>query len=146
MPGTGVAGFVFVIRSANGSQVDEFGISAAGDEALPCSFRGRDVTYADGLSEIVSAADGHNEGGNLLVSQTSEMAVNGAVSAEDEHGFGLIGGVEFVAGEKIDARQLKGPEVMWLGVRSQQSNGAHRVTFAYGREKNKMCVVARSLP
>ena len=65
--------------------------------------------------------------------QAAEMPVDGAVPAEDEHGLRLIGGVELIAGEKVDARQLKGPDVMFPGMRSQQSNGAHRATFAQGR-------------
>ena len=62
--------------------------------------------------------------------QAAEMTVYGAVSAKNQDRLRLIGRIEFVAGEKIHALQFEGTDVMFFGVRSQQSNGAHRATFA----------------
>jgi hypothetical protein len=63
--------------------------------------------------------------------------MDGSVSAEDQDGVGLVVGVEFVAGENIDARQLELPDVMLFRDGSQQSDGAHRATVAYRKRKAK---------
>ena len=69
------------------------------------------------------------------------MAMDSPVAAENEGCLGLIGGIELVAGKKIDTRQLEGPDVVLLGMRSQQGNGAHRATFAQEVGKNKIRVL-----
>ena len=76
--------------------------------------------------------------GNLLQRQSAKMPMDGPVAAEDQRGVGLIGGIEFVAGKEVDARHLELPDVVVLGMKSQQGNGAHRATFAQATMKNKM--------
>ena len=96
-----------------------------------------DILDADGLREVVGTAQRNNEGGNLFPHQPAKVTVNGAVAAEDQCGVGLVGGIKFVSGKQIDARQLEGPDVMLFRVRSKQGDGAHRVTFAQERRKSK---------
>ncbi len=97
---------------------------------LPGAYCRRDILDADGLSEIVRAADGNDQSWNLFMCKPAEMTVYGAVSAKNQDRLRLVGRIEFVAGEQIHALEFEGAEVMFFGVRSQQSNGAHRATFA----------------
>ncbi len=63
--------------------------------------------------------------------------MDSAVASEDERCVRLIGGIKFVAGKQVDARQLEALNVMRFGVRSKQGDGAHRATFAQPRRKSK---------
>ena len=114
-------------------------VVAGSAETLPRRQRLRTLSDADGLREVVGAAQGNDERWNLLQRQSAEMAMDGAIAAEDQRRVGLVGGIEFVAGKQVDARHLEGPDVMRFGVRSEQGDGAHRATFAQRRRKSK-CV------
>src|ERR1700733_1403363 len=101
-----------------------------GAKSLPCVFRCRDGLDADGLSEIVRASDRNDKSWNLLMRKAPKMTVYGAVAAKNQDSLRLIGRIEFVAREKIHALQFEGADVTFFSVRSQQSNSAHRATFA----------------
>ena len=79
----------------------------------------------------------NNERRNLLQRQSAKMAMDGAVAAKDERRVRLVGGIEFVAGEQVHTRQLKSPDVLLFGDRSEKGNGAHGATFAQRCGKNK---------
>ena len=81
---------------------------------------------------------GNHERRDLLQCQSAKMAMDGPIAAEDQRRVGLVGGIEFVAREKVDARHLELPDIVVLGMKSQQGNGAHRATFAHATRKNKM--------
>ena len=92
---------------------------------------------ADGTREVVGAAERHNQSRNLLERQSAKMTMNGAVAAKDERRIGLVSGIEFVAGEQVDARHFELPDVVLFGDRSKKGNSAHGATFAHGRANAK---------
>ncbi len=140
LPGNGLfrCGVGLLLQRLDRTQVDVAGIAADDTKALPGCQRLLDILDADGLREVVGAAQRNDEGGNLFQHQPAQVTVNGAVAAEDECRVGLVGRVKFVSGKQIDARQLEGPDVMLLRVRSKQGDGAHRATFAQQRRKSKV--------
>ena len=109
------------------------GIVTARAEELPCRPRGRYAVDADGLREIIAAADGDNEGWDLLQRQPAKMAMDGSIPPENQRRVGLVCGIQFVARKKIDARHLELPDVVIVDVKSQQGNSAHGATFAQVR-------------
>ena len=89
------------------------------------------------MRKIVRAADGDDQRRDLFENQAAKMVVHRAIAAEDQRCVRLVGGIELVTGKDVDARQLEGPQVMIFSVRSQQSDGAHRATFAQDAQKAK---------
>ena len=49
--------------------------------------------------------------GVRLQRQRAEMAMDRAIAAKNQRCIGLVGGIEFVAREDVDARQFKWPDV-----------------------------------
>jgi uncharacterized protein YdeI (YjbR/CyaY-like superfamily) len=96
-----------------------------------------DAADPDRLREIVRAANRNDQRWDLLLGKAAEMAMDGAVAAEDQRGVRLVGAIEFIAGEKTDARQPKTLQVPRLGIGSEQGDGAHRATVAHQTMKTK---------
>ncbi len=70
--------------------------------------------------------------------------MNGAVAAKNERRIGLVGRIEFVAGEQVDTRHLELPDVVLFGDGSKQGNSAHRATFAQTSPNAKSLMVSIS--
>src|SRR5271165_2106187 len=123
--------FVFrLVDRLNRSQINGANIVACRAEAPPGCEGLLDRLDSNGPREVVRASQGNDERRNLLQRQSAEMAMNGAVAAEDKRRIRLVCGIEFVAGEQVYARQLKSPDMMFFGDRSEKGDSAHGATLA----------------
>jgi hypothetical protein len=66
------------------------------------------------------------------------MAMKRTVASENQCSIWFIGGIEFVAGRKVHARQLKPPDVVLLREGCQYGNGAHCERVAHPGAKLKI--------
>jgi hypothetical protein len=92
---------------------------------------------ADGLGKIVGAPHWYDQRRNLFGGEAREMSMNGPVTAEDQHGVRPISRIKLIAAEDVDAGMLERSYIVLTGMRSQEGNGAHRVTFAQDQAESK---------
>src|SRR5208283_4867451 len=123
--------FMFrLVNRLNRSQINGADVVACRAEAPPGCEGLLEGLDSDGTREVVRASQGNDERRNLLQRQFAEMAMNGAVAAEDERRVRMVCKIEFVAGEQGYARQFKSPDMLFPGDRSEKGDSAHCATLA----------------
>ena len=134
-----------LFQRLNRSQIDGADVVTRRAEALPRCQRLLNRLDSDGAREVVGASQRNDERRNLFQRQSAEMAMDGAVAAEDERRVGFVGGIEFVAREQVDARQLKLPDMVLFGDRSEKGDSTHRATLAQAAGNSKQSCCRRPL-